>query len=111
MADLYGDEGATDRKNNLMEAFDTLLKKNFSPERTILAGFGFDDDISGPQGAQFIAKHLEDMMGKDSIELIVDEGGLGIQEVDGATFALPGLGERGKWNTLGGLFVDLSQDT
>jgi len=91
--------GATDCKNNLigvLEAFETLLEKDFTPERTILAGFGFDEEISGPQGAQFIAKHLEETRGEDSIELIVDEGGLGIQEVDGATFALPGLGEKGE---------------
>lgn len=91
--------GASDCKNNLigvLEAFETLLEKDFTPERTILAGFGFDEEISGPQGAQYISKHLEDTIGKGSIELIVDEGGLGITEVDGATFALPGLGEKGK---------------
>lgn len=90
--------GASDCKNNLigvLEAFETLLEKDFTPERTILAGFGFDEEISGPQGAQWIAKRLKDLRGKDSIELIVDEGGLGIKEVDGATFALPGLGEKG----------------
>jgi Gly-Xaa carboxypeptidase len=78
-----------------LEAFEILLEKDFTPGRSILAGFGFDEEISGPQGAQFIAKHLEDTRGKDSIELIVDEGGLGIQVVDGATFALPGLGPFG----------------
>lgn len=68
--------GATDCKNNLigvLEAFEILLEKDFTPGRSILAGFGFDEEISGPQGAQFIAKHLEDTRGKDSIELIVDE--------------------------------------
>lgn len=91
--------GATDCKNNLigvLEAFEILLEKDFTPERTIFAGFGFDEEISGFQGAQFIAKHLEDTRGKNSIDLIVDEGGLGIEEVDGATFALPGLGEKGE---------------
>jgi len=93
--------GATDCKNNLigvLEAFETLLEKDFTPGRSILAVFGFDEEISGPQGAQFIAKHLENTRGKDSIELIVDEGGLGIQMVDGATFALPGLGEKGEYH-------------
>jgi Gly-Xaa carboxypeptidase len=84
----------------VLDAFDTLLEKN-TPERTILARFRFDEDISGPQRAQFIARHLEETRGRASIDLIVDEGGLGIQEVDGATFALPGLGER----------VSVSQDT
>ena len=93
--------GAVDCKNELigvLEAFETLLEMDFTPERTILAGFGFDEEISGPQGAKFIAKHLEETRGKDSIELIVDEPGLGIQEVDGATFALPALGEKGEYN-------------
>jgi Gly-Xaa carboxypeptidase len=92
--------GATDCKNNLigvLEAFETLLEKEFTPERTILAGFGFDEEISGPQGARFISKHLEETKGKDSIDLIIDEGGLGIKEINGATFALPGLGEKGKY--------------
>jgi Gly-Xaa carboxypeptidase len=80
-----------------LEAFETLLEKDFRPERTILAGFGFDEEISGPQGARFISKHLEDTKGKDSIDLIIDDGGLGIKEINGATFALPGLGEKGKY--------------
>ncbi|KAF8850186.1 carboxypeptidase S [Acephala macrosclerotiorum] len=90
--------GASDCKNvviGVLEAFETLLEKDFIPERTILAGFGFDEEISGPQGAQFIARHLEETKGKGSIDLIIDEGGLGIKELDGATFALPGLGEKG----------------
>lgn len=90
--------GASDCKNVLigvLEAFETLLEKDFTPERTILAGFGFDEEISGYHGAQFIAQHLEDSKGKDSIDLIIDEGGLGIKDMNGATFALPGLGEKG----------------
>lgn len=93
--------GAVDCKNELigvLEAFETLLEMDFTPERTILAGFGFDEEISGHQGAKFIAKYLEETRGKDSIDLIVDEPGLGIQEVDGATFALPALGEKGEYN-------------
>ncbi|CZR67796.1 related to CPS1-Gly-X carboxypeptidase YSCS precursor [Phialocephala subalpina] len=90
--------GASDCKNvviGVLEAFETLLEKNFIPERTIMAGFGFDEEISGPQGAQFIARHLEETKGKGSIDLIIDEGGLGIKDINGATFALPGLGEKG----------------
>lgn len=90
--------GATDCKNVLigvLEAFETLLEKNFKPERTLLAGFGFDEEISGYQGAQFIAQHLEETRGKDSIDLILDEGGLGIAVRNGITLALPGVGEKG----------------
>lgn len=91
--------GASDCKNNLigiLEALETLLSKGFIPKRTILAAFGFDEEISGPRGAKFLAQHLQDTLGKDSVELIIDEGGLGIRESYGATFALPGLGEKGK---------------
>ncbi|KAI9051743.1 hypothetical protein LZ554_004783 [Drepanopeziza brunnea f. sp. 'monogermtubi'] len=90
--------GAADCKNvviGVLGAFETLLEKDFKPERTLLAGFGFDEEISGPQGAKFIAEHLENTRGKDSIELILDEGGLGIAEMQGAVFALPGVGEKG----------------
>jgi Gly-Xaa carboxypeptidase len=73
-----------------------LLEKDFIPERTIMAGFGFDEEISGWHGAKHIADYLLQILGKDSIELIIDEGGLGIQEMYGAMFALPGLGEKGE---------------
>lgn len=41
-------EGATDCKNNLlgiMEALEFLLDQDFKPKRTIIAGFGFDEEI------------------------------------------------------------------
>jgi len=91
--------GATDCENVLigvLEAFEILLEKGFAPERTILAAFGFDEEVSGPRGARFIAQHLEETRGKDSLDLIIDEGGLGVKEINGAIFALPGLGEKGK---------------
>lgn len=90
--------GASDCKNNLigiLEAFETLLEKDFKPERSVLAAFGFDEEISGPQGAKYLAEHIEATRGKDSIELIVDEGGLGFKDVYGALFALPSVGEKG----------------
>src|ERR1700759_3254415 len=40
--------GATDCKNNLLgvlDALEFLLENNFEPKRTILAGFGFDEEI------------------------------------------------------------------
>jgi len=90
--------GVNDCKNVLigvLEAFEVLLEKGFQPQRTILAGFGFDEEISGYKGAAYISKYLEKEFGKDSIELIIDEGGLGIRDLYGAQFALPALGEKG----------------
>jgi Gly-Xaa carboxypeptidase len=89
--------GLQEQSNWCFGSFETLLEKDFTPERTILAVFGFDEEISGPQGARFISKYLEDTKGKDSIDLIIDEGGLGIKEINGTTFALPGLGEKGRY--------------
>lgn len=40
--------GANDCKNNLLailDAFEFLLENDFRPKRTILAGFGFDEEI------------------------------------------------------------------
>ncbi|TAQ84480.1 hypothetical protein B7494_g7200 [Chlorociboria aeruginascens] len=93
--------GASDCKNvviGVLEALETLLEKDYKPERTILAGFGFDEEISGFHGAAYISKYLEDTLGKDSIELIIDEGGSGIKEMYGAMFALPGVGEKGYYD-------------
>ncbi|KAI9743933.1 MAG: hypothetical protein M1818_002667 [Claussenomyces sp. TS43310] len=90
--------GSSDCKNDMigvLEAFEVLLEKGFTPKRTMLTGFGFDEEISGWRGAQHIAHHLEEKLGKNSIELIIDEGGLGIIDLYGATFALPSLGEKG----------------
>lgn len=91
--------GAADDKNSLiaiMEALDTLLVKGYQPERTILAGFGFDEEISGWQGARYIAEHLEEKWGANGLELVIDEGGSGIKDVYGTVFALPSLGEKGR---------------
>ena len=92
--------GASDCKNNLvgiLEAFEILLEKDFIPKRSVMAAFGFDEEISGPQGAKFLAAHIEETQGRDSIELIVDEGGLGFKELYGALFALPAVGEKGEF--------------
>ncbi|KAL3417219.1 peptidase family M20/M25/M40 [Phlyctema vagabunda] len=90
--------GAADCKNNLigiLEALETLLEKHYEPKRTIISGFGFDEEISGFHGAAYISKYLVETLGRDSIELIIDEGGLGIKEMYGAMFALPGVAEKG----------------
>lgn len=91
--------GASDCKNvliGILESFEVLLDKGFEPERTLLIAFGFDEEIGGWQGAQYLSQHIQDAKGKGSLELIMDEGGLGIQELYGAKFALPGVGEKGK---------------
>ncbi|GAO45852.1 hypothetical protein G7K_0100-t1 [Saitoella complicata NRRL Y-17804] len=93
---VYG-RGSSDCKNNLvgiMEAVSLLLNASFTPTRTILLSFGFDEEISGYKGAGTIAPWLEEKLGKDSLFMILDEGS-DIKEIYGALVALPGTGEKG----------------
>lgn len=95
---IYG-RGSSDCKNVLiaiLESIDLLLKSDFKPERTILAGFGFDEESSGRHGAAHISKFLEDKYGKNSLYAIIDEGvGLMPNPGTGRIMALPGTGEKG----------------
>lgn len=79
----------------ILDALEFLLSQNFEPKRTILAGFGFDEEISGPQGASHISAFLLERYGKNSLEFIIDEGGSEVKNLYGATFALPGTAEKG----------------
>jgi len=65
------------------------------PSRTILAAFGFDEEISGFYGAKYISEYLDEKFGPDGIELILDEGGMGVSDLYGKPFAMPALGEKG----------------
>lgn len=57
-----------------MEAVEELLKVGFTPERTVILAFGFDEEISGYQGAKHIALHLMKRYGEDGVALLIDEG-------------------------------------
>jgi Gly-Xaa carboxypeptidase len=90
-------EGANDCKNNLLGILDCLeflLDQGFQPKRTIVAAFGFDEEISGFHGAEHISTHLLSRYGKDSFEFILDEGGSEVRELYGGIFALPGTAEK-----------------
>jgi Gly-Xaa carboxypeptidase len=89
--------GASDCKNQLMailSAVEALLSANFSPQRTLILSFGFDEEISGLRGAQHLASHLIKRYGHNSIASIVDEGAVNVENW-GADFALPGVAEKG----------------
>jgi len=89
--------GASDCKNQLiaiMESVELLLAAEYHPQRTIIMSFGFDEEVSGPQGAGHLAPFLLERYGKDSIAVIVDEGA-GISSLWGSTFAQPGVAEKG----------------
>lgn len=104
---LWG-RGSSDCKNNVIavfEALEELLSKGFELERTIIIALGFDEETSGHRGAAKISEFLEDKWGKDSIFMIIDEGGLGVQDINGARFALPATGEKGYIDIVVDLFT------
>ena len=89
--------GAFDCKNQLLavfEAVELLLQANFTPARTILLSFGFDEEISGYHGAQSLAAAILERYGPDSIAVIVDEGTV-TSKPWGLTVAAPGVAEKG----------------
>ncbi|KAI2603713.1 carboxypeptidase s [Hypoxylon sp. NC1633] len=89
--------GSSDCKNNLigiMEAVELLIDAGFEPKRTLILSFGFDEEISGAQGAGHLAKALISRYGKGGAAVIVDEGA-GTASIWGSTFALPGVAEKG----------------
>jgi Gly-Xaa carboxypeptidase len=79
---LWG-RGASDDKNSLtalMSALETLLSNpSWVPKRTIIFALGFDEECSGRRGAGTIGPYLEKLYGSNSMALILDEGGMGLE--------------------------------
>lgn len=89
--------GSSDCKNQLMgilDAVEELVIAGFEPQRTLVLSFGFDEEISGPDGAGYLAPFLLDRYGKDGIAAIVDEGAAFTAQW-GVQAALPAVGEKG----------------
>lgn len=79
-----------------MSAIETLLTKTeWSPKRTLILAFGFDEECSGPRGAAKIGEFLTERYGDNGIPFILDEGGSGIQLVDDTLYVLPSVQEKG----------------
>ena len=95
---IYG-RGSFDCKNVLigvLESLELLAKEGFKPQRTVIAAFGFDEEISGYHGAAEISKWLEDKYGKDGIYAIIDEGpGLIPNPLTNQIIGFVGTGEKG----------------
>lgn len=102
---LWG-RGASDDKNSLtalLSAVEGLLVGGWAPRRTVLLAFGFDEECSGAKGAGAIAAHLKATWGPDSLAIVLDEGGMGLLQVDDVLYALPAVMEKGHvdvWLTL-----------
>lgn len=89
--------GASDCKNQLiaiLETVELLLDAGYKPKRSIVLSFGFDEEISGRQGAGHLAPFLLERYGADGIAALVDEGST-FEKAWGQTFAKPGVGEKG----------------
>ncbi|KAJ5062488.1 hypothetical protein J3E74DRAFT_32895 [Bipolaris maydis] len=89
--------GASDCKNQLMailNAVEALIAADFTPQRTLILSFGFDEEISGGEGAKHLSAYLLKKLGHNSIAAIVDEGAVNIESW-GANFAIPGVAEKG----------------
>lgn len=93
---LWG-RGASDCKNSLvgiLEAVELLVGAGFQPRRTLVLSFGFDEEISGADGAGHLAAALLSRYGEDGVAIVVDEGN-GLAQQWGALFALPAVAEKG----------------
>ncbi|WFD41772.1 Gly-Xaa carboxypeptidase [Malassezia psittaci] len=97
--------GAIDCKNWLhgsMASVESLLASGWTPRRTILIAYGFDEESGGSQGAQYIAKFLQDKYGESSVAMLVDEGtpvySSSDPEAYGAPIAAPAVIEKGMLN-------------
>ncbi len=72
---IYG-RGTLDDKVgviSLLEAINNLLQQGYQPRRTLVFGFGHDEEISGLHGAANIARRLREQ--KQHFDWMIDEGG------------------------------------
>lgn len=89
--------GTCDDKGDLIQqllAIDSLLKQGFSPARTLILSYGFDEESKGIEGAGHLARYLQEMYGRDSFALLLDEGNP-YTDMGGVVFATPSISEKG----------------
>ncbi|KAF7195298.1 Carboxypeptidase S [Pseudocercospora fuligena] len=89
--------GSSDCKNSLigiLETLEILLEAEYTPSRTIVLSFGFDEECSGREGAGHLSDFLLERYGDNGVAAIVDEG-MGWQKAFGRGYATPGVAEKG----------------
>lgn len=94
---LWG-RGSVDCKNNLvglLSTLESLLEQDFEPRRMIILSFGFDEETGGERGAKYLSQHIERKLGKNSLAMVHDEGGMGINILGDVVYALPAVAEKG----------------
>ncbi|KAJ7150845.1 hypothetical protein C8R43DRAFT_490977 [Mycena crocata] len=92
--------GSCDDKSGVISkltSIEVLLEKGFTPTRTVVLSFGFDEESGGYHGAGYLGPALLERFGADSFAMIIDEGS-GFMEQFGAIFAMPSVTEKGSTN-------------
>lgn len=95
--------GVHDCKNNvlaILSSITALLEVDFQPHRTVVIGFGFDEEAPQGYGAARIAQHLEQVWGQNSFAILLDEGMIGISKIAGRTFGVPQASEKGHMDAI-----------
>ena len=100
--------GTLDTKGSgiaILEAWEQLRSQGWTPTRTILFGFGHDEELGGHEGALKVSHVLEERY-PNGLEMILDEGGFTLSDGLGpqmakllshsAHMAVVGLAEKGK---------------
>ncbi|KAJ7323043.1 hypothetical protein DFH08DRAFT_969671 [Mycena albidolilacea] len=74
---------------------ETLIAQGFKPTRTVVIAFGFDEEVSGPQGAKQLSAAMCGIYGENlPFAFILDECE-GFGEAYGSIFATPAVAEKG----------------
>ena len=95
---LYG-RGTLDDKQgviSLLEATESLLEQGFEPRRTLVFGFGHDEEIGGENGAAALATRMREL--NLSFDWMVDEGGFVVRDtplLPGRDIAMINVAEKG----------------
>ncbi|TBU30672.1 carboxypeptidase S [Dichomitus squalens] len=91
--------GSGDDKSDLiasLHAITALLEQGFTPTRTFVWAYGFDEEAAGTQGAGQLAVYLEKEYGANGFAALLDEGGsYGTPYGPSVIFATPSLAEKG----------------
>jgi len=94
---IYG-RGTLDDKVgviSLLEAAESLLAAGYQPQRTLVFGFGHDEEVGGQQGAGMIAQRMREL--GLYFEWMVDEGSFIVADnpmIKGRPVALIGVAEK-----------------
>ena len=95
---LYG-RGTLDDKQgvlSLLEATEALLKEGYTPRRTLVFGFGHDEEIGGQNGAAALAQRMREL--DLTFDWMVDEGGFVVRDtplLPGRDLAMINVAEKG----------------